>query len=227
MIQAIHLKITKFSKRLQILCFIFLITSIFKQLRNFAFFTCKQHHIPSTLEKRLDEDVFYLRKISIYTVFYKSFYSFKDIAKYRFLSIGKTFQYVFLLVLFQFIPSLYNMLVLNENSALHLPEFDAGSVAIMLPIYILLMFVLLSGLMFLKISILAGITLLVGKMFKRKLPYRQSWRLTACSITLPTVLFGLLQLFPTDIPYDFLIDVALALFFMFISVQKIPKSKKI
>jgi hypothetical protein len=166
-----------------------------------------------------------VRKISIFTVFYKSLFSINDIAKFRFLSIGKTFQFVFFLILFQFVPSIYKTLVLNEESALLLPDFDAGSTVIMLPIYLVFMYIFNVGFFFLKISILAYISSLLGKWFKRKLPYRQSWRLTACSIALPTVLFGLLQFFPVKVPYGFIIDLAITFLFIIGSIQKIPLPK--
>nr|WP_249305925.1 DUF1189 family protein [Lederbergia citrea] len=95
----------------------------------------------------------------------------------------------------------------------------------MLPVFIISTYILNAGILFLKISILAGAALLLGKLLKRKLPYRQSWRLTAFSITFPSLFFGLIPLFNIDIPFATLIDFAIALFFIYGSISKIPRPK--
>ncbi|MBS4199677.1 DUF1189 family protein [Bacillus sp. FJAT-49732] len=164
---------------------------------------------------------------SIFTIFLKSLYSFKDIAKFRFLGIGKTIKYTFFLVLLYFLPSLYNTLILRGESSSLLPDFDTGSIAIMLPIFIIFMYIFNTGIIYLKISILAGVALLLANMLKRKLPYRQSWRLTAFSITLPTLLFGLEPLLSKPIPYGTFFDVLISIIFIFFSINKIPRPKKL
>ena len=145
---------------------------------------------------------------------------------FRFLGIGKTMQYVFSLALLFFLPSLYNTLTVDGNSTLHLPGFDTASVAIMLPVFITFMYIFNAGIIFLKISVLAGIALLLAKLLKRKLPYRQSWRLTAFSITMPTLIFGLETLFYQKIPYGTFVDFIIAMLFIVGSIGKIPQPKK-
>lgn len=167
-----------------------------------------------------------VRNISLLQIFYKSLYSFTDIAKFRFLSIGKTIQYVFILICIYFVPSLINSIIIEKDSTNLIPDFDAGSVAIMLPIFIFFMFVLNTGILFLKVSILAYIAKGLANLLKRKLPYRLSWRLTAYSITLPTIIFGLEPLLPFTIPYGFFIDLALTFFYIYASINKMPVTKK-
>ncbi|MBS4194693.1 DUF1189 family protein [Lederbergia citri] len=168
-----------------------------------------------------------MQKKSIFTLFFKSLYSFKDIAKLRFIGIGKTIKYTFFLVLLYFLPSLYNTLILKGDSSSLLPDFDAGSIAIMLPIFIIFMFILNIGILFLKISILASVAILLAKLLKRKLPYRQSWRLTAFSITLPTLLFGLEPILSKPIPFGTFFDILISIIYIFISIKKIPRQKKL
>ncbi|MCR2820403.1 DUF1189 domain-containing protein [Lederbergia panacisoli] len=168
-----------------------------------------------------------MQKKSIFIIFYKSLFSFKDIAKFRFLGIGKSINYTFFLVLLYFLPSLYNTLVLKGNSSSLLPELDTGSIAIMLPIFIIFMFIFNTGILFLKISIFAGAALIVARILKRKLPYRQSWRLTAFSITLPTLLFGLEPLLSKPIPYGTFLDILISIIYILFSIKKIPRPKKI
>nr|WP_267917674.1 DUF1189 family protein [Lederbergia citrisecunda] len=97
----------------------------------------------------------------------------------------------------------------------------------MLPIFIIFMYIFNTGIIYLKISILAGVALLLANMLKRKLPYRQSWRLTAFSITLPTLLFGLEPLLSKPIPYGTFFDVLISIIFIFFSINKIPRPKKL
>ncbi|MBS4217141.1 DUF1189 family protein [Bacillus sp. FJAT-49711] len=167
-----------------------------------------------------------MQKKSIFIIFFKSLYSFQDIAKFRFLTIGKTINYTFFLVFLYFLPSLYHTLVLKGTSSSLLPEFDTGSVAIMLPIFIIFMFILNTGILFLKISILAGVALIIARILKKKLPYRQSWRLTAFSISLPTFLFGLEPLLSKPIPYGTFFDFLISIMYIFFSIHKIPRPKK-
>ncbi|MCJ8006840.1 DUF1189 family protein [Lederbergia wuyishanensis] len=166
-----------------------------------------------------------MHKKSIFSIFIKCLYSFKDIAKFRFLGIGKSINYTFFLVFLYFLPSLYNTIILKRDSSSLLPDFDTGSIAIMLPIFIIFMYLLNTGIFFLKISILAGIAVLLAKVLNRKLPYRQSWRLTAFSITLPTLLFGLEPLLSKPIPYGTLFDFLISIIYIFFSIKKIPRPK--
>ncbi|MBS4209101.1 DUF1189 family protein [Bacillus sp. FJAT-50079] len=167
-----------------------------------------------------------MRSISIFTIFYKSIYSVKEIAKYRFLGIGKTFQYVFFLAFLYFLPSLSTILFIDKHSTT-IPGFDldTSGLFIMVPIYMLFTYVLNVGVIVAKISIFAVVALLFAKWGKRKLPYRQSWRLTAFSFTFPTLLFGILSLLQINITADYIIDFAICLLYLFFGVRKIPKPK--
>lgn len=182
--------------------------------------------IISLAMKEIESDVNTVRNLSIYTLFYKSIYSFKDLAKFRFLDIGKTIKYVFILAIIYFLPAMINLLLIDRDFSHLATNFDKDSLVIIIPIYLIFTYVLYSGLLFIKISILAGIALLFAKVSHRKLPYRNAWRLTAFSITLPTVLFALLPLARIDIPLGIIYDVALSIIYILFAIIKTPRSKK-
>ncbi len=168
-----------------------------------------------------------VKNISIFTMFFKSLYSGMSIAKYRFIGIGKTLQYVFFLAILYFLPGFYRILISNKDSSILVPGFDldTGSLMIILPIYILFMYIFNAGVIVCKITILAAIALLLAKLLNRTLPYRQGWRLTTFSITFSTLLFSLMTLFNLEIPGAFIIDLLASLIYILISISKIPKQK--
>ncbi|MFK4997662.1 DUF1189 family protein [Bacillus sp. N9] len=117
------------------------------------------------------------------------------------------------------------MFINKHSTAIHGFDLDKSGLFIMVPIYMLFTYVLNVGLIVAKISLFAVVALLFAKWGKRKLPYRQSWRLTACSFTLPTVLFGILSLFKINFTADYIIDFILCILYLFFSVRQIPKPK--
>ncbi|MFD1705414.1 DUF1189 family protein [Siminovitchia sediminis] len=166
-------------------------------------------------------------KVSLITIFLKSLYSPGEIAKYRFLTIGKTIQYVFILSLFLSLHGIYDAVVHNPFSTEQYGDeaFDDGSKIFMTLIVIVMTYGLNSGLLFLGITMIASFGEPLAKTWGRKLPYRQSWRLTACSITLPVVLFGLLYLFGFGESYFLLIALAMSVAIIAASIKCIPKPR--
>lgn len=176
----------------------------------------------------IDEEVNRLRKISLWTIFYKSLYSPKEIAKYRFLTIGKTIQYVFILALLLSLSGFYDALFHSHGMDGSLGEApaDSGSRGVWTFLILVMTYIFISGLLFLFISILAAIGEPVARRLERKLPYRQSWRLTASSITLPVALFTLLDLLNIEHPVFFFLAIVIAIGMILASVISIPKPKK-
>src|SRR5690606_9492899 len=141
------------------------------------------------------KDVKMLRNISLFTIFSKNLYSPKEIAKYRFLTIGKTIQDVFILALFLSLGGFYESVFIQDFSEGYgEAAADSGTKGLFAVLVIMMTYILSSGLAFLGITILAVIGEPIAKSLGRKLPYRQSWRLTACGVTLPVVFFSLLNL---------------------------------
>lgn len=173
------------------------------------------------------KDVKVLRKVSLMSIFFKSLYSPKEIAKYRFLTIGKSIQHVFILALFLSLGGFYNMIFRQDlMSDYGETVSDAGSKGLVTIVIIITTYIFNAGLLFLAITILAGIGEPIAKRLGRKLPYRQSWRLTACSATLPIVIFSLLHLFNFEETYFFLLALVIVAGIILAAIQAIPKPKK-
>jgi maltodextrin utilization protein YvdJ len=254
--------------------------------------------------------------LNIFTRFIKSIYSPKEVAKYRFLGIGKIILYVFFLMFISILPGLLHfskmastaleegkqviveelppftisngnltseqsqpiiipkhnvtivfdptgklsskdvedkgnsigllksnfVIVSNgqvqtfpysalENMKVTNKDIDSfinslkGVMWIALPIIFLFYYLFVSALGFIKISILAGIGLLLAQVIGRKLNYRQGWRITAHSITLSTIFFMLMDFLNTGVPGGMFIDWFVSLLFLYLSIREIPKPK--
>ncbi|GIN89624.1 hypothetical protein J6TS1_22210 [Siminovitchia terrae] len=167
-----------------------------------------------------------MRNVSLMSIFFKSLYSPKEIAKYRFLTIGKSIQLVFILALFLSLGGFYDMIFKDFMNGYGVTGSDAGSKTLMTIIVAVIAYIFNAGLLFLVITILASIGEPIAKRLERKLPYRQSWRLTACSATLPVVIFSLLHLFKFEETYFFLLALIIVVGVMLAAIRAIPKPKK-
>jgi maltodextrin utilization protein YvdJ len=96
---------------------------------------------------------------------------------------------------------------------------------IFIPVMIIVLYLTTSASLFLKVTIFALIGLLLANMLNRKLPYRQSWRITAYSVTLSTIFLMLMGLFQIGIPGSFLLDWFVICIMLYLSIKEIPKRK--
>lgn len=160
------------------------------------------------------------------TIFYKSLFSPKEIAKYRFITIGKAIQHVFILALFLSFGGFFDMFFQQDLiNGYEETTPDAGSKSVVAIIVVITTYLFNAGLIFLAVTIIAGIGEPAAKWLGRKLPYRQSWRLTACSVTLPVILISLLDIFNFEQTYFVFLAMALAIGIMLASINAIPKPK--
>ncbi|WP_064091483.1 DUF1189 domain-containing protein [Rossellomorea aquimaris] len=254
--------------------------------------------------------------MNVFQQLYKSIYSPKDIAKFRFQGIGKTIRYVFLLALISIIPvalqftlfattsmqevkdSLVNelppftiengnlnsetskpitierdhlIIILddtgkmnesdlnkNENTVALLHDsfvfINDGNVQsssydlfddlvitnetliefidsmsslkwILIPVSLFILYIFTSGMTFLKVTIFAIIGVAIGNLLKRKVNYRQSWRMTAYSATVSTLFFTLMKLLQTFIAAAPLLDWLVITIVLYLAIKEIPQRK--
>lgn len=168
-----------------------------------------------------------MRNISLLTIFYKSLYSPKEIAKYRFLPIGKAIQHVFLIALLLSLGSIIQNMIENGFLPGQAGEVmgDPGAKVVFAAIYILATFGLNAALLFLAITLIAVVGEPAARVQERKLPYRQSWRVAAFSIASPALLFGLLYLFYIQNPFLMVLALAGTLVMILLSIRSIPKPR--
>lgn len=172
-------------------------------------------------------------------LFIKSLYSLKSIAMFRFQKIEKTISYLFVLSFIVSIPSLAlfflsffsdvkNGQFLEFGSFFHEPDVGKTTAGI-IPVFLFLtfLFILLSIAMieFITTSILAGLGLLLNRIFQRKLDYRQLWNMSSYAVALPSVIVGLSVLLPFSLPVPYVFYFVLAFIILTAAIQKVPKPK--
>ncbi|MDE3839618.1 DUF1189 domain-containing protein [Bacillus methanolicus] len=254
--------------------------------------------------------------MNLFKQLFKSLYSPKDIALYRFQGIGKTILYVFLLTLLSVIPNVYyfSAAVINGLEAAQtavkdqFPEFtiESGKLGarqnapifinrddfaiifdstgeineddfseeenaiaflqneiifiaggniqsypysmfsfpitssdlqefldtidsvtwIMLVIMAIFIYIFSAGMKFIEISIYAVFGLLFKNMTGKKLQYGHLWRMSAYSVTLPTIFFTIMAALQTSVLNGFLINWFASLIVLFLAIKEVPKRKQ-
>ncbi|WP_280768458.1 DUF1189 domain-containing protein [Salipaludibacillus daqingensis] len=96
---------------------------------------------------------------------------------------------------------------------------------LLISIIILLMYLFTTAMKFLGIFMLSVITLLLKRNAVDHLSYRQGWVLSAYTVTLPTVLFAVIDMFRIDIPFSLAIYWVIAIVMMNLVLRNIPRPK--
>ena len=94
-----------------------------------------------------------------------------------------------------------------------------------IPVLFIFYYLMVAAGGFIKISIFALFGLLLALRLGKKVNYRQSWRLTAYSITLPTMFFTIMAGLKTTVPGGILIDWIITLILLLLSIREIPSPK--
>lgn len=121
----------------------------------------------------------------------------------------------------------YSMMAVDsmtKQDFLSFIESSDSMMAIILPIFSLMIFLFSSGSKFVEISILAFIGILLKNIVQKDLKYRQLWRLTAYSVTLPTVFFTIMTLFQTHVPFGSLINWFVSLTVLLLAIKEVHDS---
>lgn len=122
----------------------------------------------------------------------------------------------------------YTMLesfTLNKQELIDLIDKIDESLIIFLPLMVLMNYIFASGVKFIEISILALLGLMIKNITRRKLNYGQLWRISAYSVTLPTLFFTIMNALETTVPGGFFLNWVVAYMVLFLAVKEIPQSK--
>lgn len=138
--------------------------------------------------------------MSHFQLFIDSLTNPKKLASYRVLSVGKVLQYTFLLItvmtVFSFGQFIGNVTANFEQSPDFLVHIENNK-WIIYPFGFLLLFITMTSIQFLKISVYAFVGLLLLKAMQRRGEYRHIWRTATFAITWATIItlvFTTLQL---------------------------------
>lgn len=153
----------------------------------------------------------------------------KKLAAYRLLSIGKTIQYVFLLIsivtLFSFIQFLIGVSESSYNIQ-GLTEYIQDIQWLLYPFAFLLLTVMTTILLFVKISIYAFVGVFLLKILGRRGEYRHMWRTSALANTWPTLLSILFSIINLTTILSTSIGIMITIILLFLATTKYPKIQK-
>ncbi|WP_285841848.1 DUF1189 domain-containing protein [Sutcliffiella horikoshii] len=103
-----------------------------------------------------------------------------------------------------------------------------SSFPIIITILLLVGYVFFSATKFIQVTILALFGLIVKNSLKRNnLRYRHTWILSAYAVTLPTLIFSLLQALRITLPYSTLLSFAVSLFLLYLIIKEIKVKKPV
>ncbi|WP_409301702.1 DUF1189 domain-containing protein [Peribacillus sp. SCS-155] len=118
--------------------------------------------------------------------------------------------------------SMMDGIELTSDDIKGLLDSSTSILTIVLPFIIGFYFIFTAALNFVKISFLA----FFGRVFAvtAGLGYRHIWRMTAYSITLPTVFFMIMDMFHTPVPFGSPLGWAVTLIILFLAVKEVKKT---
>ncbi|WP_175991024.1 DUF1189 domain-containing protein [Bacillus sp. Marseille-Q1617] len=122
--------------------------------------------------------------------------------------------------------SAFSDLVITKSQIVNVIDSILSLKWILLPVSLLILYLFTSGLMFLKVTIFGWLGVMMANMMKRKLNYRQSWRITAYSVTLSTLFFTLMKSLQTSIAAAPLLDWFVVMVIMYLAIKEIPQPQK-
>lgn len=137
----------------------------------------------------------------------------KKVLNFRIQKIGKSIGYIFFLTLMEQI--LISAKYYKESDTLILFIRDS-----------LVMYLINTALIFIGISVLAAIGLLVKEILSRRLTYTQLWNLASYVVTVPTILFSILEAFYIKVPFGWFIKWILLITILFRYINFFPKPRK-
>ncbi|WP_335869357.1 DUF1189 domain-containing protein [Bacillus sp. 2205SS5-2] len=116
-------------------------------------------------------------------------------------------------------------LEITNDSVLTYIDMFQSSLIIFLPIIYIIIYLFSSFITFIKVLLFAVIGLFIAKMLKRKLSYRQSFRLTAYANSLPIIFFLIMDLLKTTIPAGLLLNWLIITVMLYLTINEIPQSR--
>lgn len=153
----------------------------------------------------------------------------KKLAAYRLLTIGKTIQYVFLLIaiitIYPFVQFLTGVTETSYNIQ-GLTDYVEDIQWLLYPFALVLLALTSTILLFIKISIYAYVGVVILKLKQRRGEYRHMWRTAALAITWPTLLSVLLSIVGSSSLVTILIDIVITIPLLIIASTKYPKLPK-
>ena len=153
----------------------------------------------------------------------------KKLAAYRLLTIGKTIQYVFLLIAVVTIYSFVQFLTGVSETSYNiqgLTEYVKDIQWLLYPFAFVLLTLTSTILIYIRISIYAFVGLVLLKMMNRRGEYRHMWRTAALAITWPTLLTVLFSILKMASIVSSILGILITIIILILATTKYPKLPK-
>ncbi|OLN23371.1 hypothetical protein BTO30_05250 [Domibacillus antri] len=170
--------------------------------------------------------------MSIFKQFIKSLFSPKHIAAFRMQGIGKTINYLFFLALLMCVPMIVYMflyVISGSESAKGIVEAELPVLALkgdIMPVVFVTYYLLVSFILFVKVSIFGGTGLLIARILKKRAEYRHTFRMAAYAVTLPAIITIILELAGWTLPSGYLLDWLITGAMLYAAVRYLPGAPK-
>ncbi len=122
--------------------------------------------------------------------------------------------------------SMAENLTLSKDDVIDFVNELDTALMVILPIFSLVIYIFSSGMKFIEISILALFGLMIVNSTGRNQKYGQVWRMSAYSVTLPTIFFTIMSAIQTTVPLGFFIHWIVAYIVLYLALKEIPLPKK-
>ncbi|KGR74577.1 DUF1189 family protein [Ureibacillus sinduriensis] len=153
----------------------------------------------------------------------------KKLAAYRLLTIGKTIQYVFILIAIVTVYSFYQFLTGVTETSYNiqgLTEYVEDIQWLLYPFAFVLLTLTSTIVLFIRISIYAFVGIIVLKIMNRRGEYRHLWRTAALAITWSTLLTVLFSLIRLSSIVSTIIEIIITMVILILASTKYPKIAK-
>lgn len=115
---------------------------------------------------------------------------------------------------------------LSKDEMRELIDSLTSLLPILLPIFLIVIYLIVTGLKFIGVSVLALIGLALIRAIKpNNINYRHLWIMSAYAVTLPTTIFNLADAFQLAVPVPFWLYWTIAVAILYAALQSIPKRK--
>ncbi|WP_102274550.1 DUF1189 domain-containing protein [Cytobacillus massiliigabonensis] len=122
--------------------------------------------------------------------------------------------------------SMVNDFTLSNDDLENILATVNSSLAIIIPLIAVVIYIFAAGLKFIEISFLALAGLLLQKLMEVNMQYRHTWRIAAYSVTLPTVFFIVMDSLRTLVPNGAIINWFVAFIILLLVIKEIAKLEK-
>lgn len=153
----------------------------------------------------------------------------KKLAAYRLLTIGKTIQYVFLLIAVVTVYSFYQFLTGVTETSYNiqgLTEYVEDIQWLLYPFAFVLLTLTSTIVIFIRISIYAFVGVIVLKIMHRRGEYRHLWRTAALAVTWSTLLTVLFSILSISSIISTIIGIIITTVILIVAATKYPKIPK-